>query len=145
MIGCTITYRGRILICGKKCTNTGLWMIPLINKTLAPPEIISEIPHGLSSEQVNSIQELATSIAETSTKAKLPQYYHQCLLSPPKATLLQALENQPFTTFPGLDHNLISKHLPPSTATDKGHMKARRKNVRSTRNNQQDIKNAQFV
>ncbi len=28
-INCTITYRGRTIICGHKCTHTGLWMIPL--------------------------------------------------------------------------------------------------------------------
>jgi hypothetical protein len=28
-IGCTITYRGRTIMCGNKCTRTGLWMIPL--------------------------------------------------------------------------------------------------------------------
>ncbi len=28
-IGCTITYRGKVILCGSKCTHTGLWMIPL--------------------------------------------------------------------------------------------------------------------
>ncbi len=28
-IGCTITYCGKIILCGSKCTRTGLWMIPL--------------------------------------------------------------------------------------------------------------------
>ena len=28
-IGCTVVYRGRTIICGHKCTRTGLWMIPL--------------------------------------------------------------------------------------------------------------------
>ncbi len=28
-IGCTITYCGKNILCGSKCTCTGLWMIPL--------------------------------------------------------------------------------------------------------------------
>ena len=28
-INCTITYRGRVIICGHKCTRTGLWMVPI--------------------------------------------------------------------------------------------------------------------
>ena len=33
-IGCTISYRGRTVLCANKCTRTGLWMIPL---TATPP------------------------------------------------------------------------------------------------------------
>jgi hypothetical protein len=28
-INCTIVYRGRRIVCGHKCTKTGLWMVPL--------------------------------------------------------------------------------------------------------------------
>jgi hypothetical protein len=28
-INCTIAYHGRTIICGHKCTCTGLWMVPL--------------------------------------------------------------------------------------------------------------------
>ena len=80
----------------------------------------------------------------TSTREELVQYYHQCLLSPPKPTLLQAIGNQLFKTFPGLTYKLISNHIPPSTPTDKGHMKRSKQNIRSTRSNQQAIKNAKF-
>ena len=38
-----------------------------------------------------------------------------------------------FSTWPGLTAELISKHLPKSLATAKGHNKLDRKNVRSTR------------
>ena len=145
MIGCTISYRGQTVVCGKKCTTTGLWMIPLTNTTPSlRPSLINDIPTSLNTEQLHSIQELASNVVQTNSMPELAMYYHQCLLSPPKSTLLKALANQPLTTFPGLDHNLISKHLPESTATDKGHMKRRRKNVRSTRNNQQAIVDARY-
>jgi len=75
---------------------------------------------------------------------ELAKYYHQCLLSPPKLTLLHAINNQSLQTFTGLTYGLISKHLPPSTATDKGHMKRRKQNIRSTRSNKKDIQQAKF-
>jgi len=89
-------------------------------------------------------KEVAKNVIQTSTVEELAQYYHQCLLSPPKATLLRAINNQPLTTFPGLTYDLISKHLPPSTATDKGHMKRRRQNIRSTRSNNAAVKQAKY-
>ena len=116
-------------------------MIPITQKTptnLPPAAIPATI------DQTAKDKEIAANTIQTSTKEELAQYYHQCLLSPPKPTLLQAIDNQPFKTFPGLTYELISKHLPPSTATDKGHMKRRKQNIRSTRSSQQAIKNAKF-
>jgi len=75
-------------------------------------------------------------------------YYHQCLGSPPKSTILKALRNKTgenqLKTFPGLTFELISKHLPPSSATDKGHMVRTRQGVRSTRSNRQEIIDARL-
>ena len=36
-IGCTIVYRGRIIMCGHKCTWTGPWMIPLTGHPTPTP------------------------------------------------------------------------------------------------------------
>jgi len=155
MIGCNITHRGKTIVCGKKCKTTGLWMIPITQKTPTnlPPTTIPAsinqtakyklvslrngieniIDEGIKNNNTPSpnllltTREIAANTIQTSTKEELAQFYHQCLLSPPKPTLLQGTDNQPFKTFPGLTYELISKHLPPSTATDKGHMKRRAK------------------
>ena len=36
-IGCTISKQGRTILCGQKCTKTGLWMIPLAGVLTAIP------------------------------------------------------------------------------------------------------------
>ena len=145
MIGCNITYRGRKIVCGKKCTATGLWMIPITDKPNAiQPTINQTSPPTHNFDTINSAKEFATNTIQTSTMEELAKYYHQCLLSPPKLTLLQSINNQPLRTFPGLTYGLISKHLPPSTATDKGHMKRQKQNIRSTRSNKTDIQHAKF-
>ena len=71
-------------------------------------------------------------------------YYHRILCSPPKSTLLKAIRNKQLDSFPGLTYELISKHLPPSTATDKGHLIRTRQGVRSTRTNRVHINDARL-
>ena len=58
----------------------------------------------------------------TFTKAEVAEYHHQSLFSPPEVTLIQAIKNEQLKSFPGLTAELISKHLPQSIATYKGHM-----------------------
>ena len=141
MIGCNITYRDKQIVCGKKCTTTGLWMIPITGNATAnqPPttipaninqtakdklvslrkEINNMIDEGVKNNNTPSpnliltTREIAHHAMQASTRDELAQYYHQCLLSPPKPTLLQAIGNQQFKPFSGLTYELISKHLPP--------------------------------
>jgi len=84
----------------------------------------------------NYTQNVAADFIPTSSQEELEMYYHQCLGSPPKSTMLKALRNKAgedqLKSFPGLTYELISKHLPPSPATDKGHMACTRQGVRST-------------
>ena len=76
-------------------------------------------------------------LRESAIKA---QHIHQCICSPPTPLLLGALlSSQELATIPGLTPALIKKHLPQSTATDKGHMRRHRSNTASTRNMQHDI------
>ena len=62
-------------------------------------------------------------------------YHYQSLGNPRKKTLLRALKRHPdqFVTFSGLTWDLINNHLPPSKATEKGHMIMTRKGLKSTR------------
>jgi hypothetical protein len=123
-IGCTIVYQGRTIVCGHKCTRTGLWMIPLSKDAKAPPA------------DFHPTVAMAANIDATSSTAKYACYIHQTLCSPTAATLLHALtKSTELKTIPGLTTNLIHAHLPKSTATDKGHMRPHRANTASTCNN----------
>jgi hypothetical protein len=110
-IGCTIVYRGRTIVCGHKCTRTGLWMIYLTEITTPPTPMPNTSPISI---------ELAANIDAPSSAAKYVRYVHQLLCSPPAATLLFALEKSTkLQTIPGLTPALIRSHLPRSTATNK--------------------------
>ena len=93
-------------------------------------------------ERANSAQEIAVNIILTSTKEELAMYFHQCLCSPPKSSLLKAIYNNQLDSIPDLAYDLITKHLPPSTATKKGHMIRTRQGARSTTSNHQEVKGA---
>ena len=80
-IGCTITHRGRTIMCRSrsKCMRTELWMIPLqpgsqpIN-TIAPPMPFTA---------------MAANVAATSMAGDHARFIHQALCSPPTPSLLR--------------------------------------------------------
>ena len=69
-------------------------------------------------------------------------YHHQTLCLSTKSTLLEAIKNNQLKSWPGLTVELIQKHLPPSSATARGHMARTRQGARSTRNQQQQTLDA---
>ena len=91
----------------------------------------------------NSIQTAsnAATILDTSSIEEVTKYHHQLLGSPPILSILRPLRNHPdkLLTFPGMNRRLITKHLPPSTATTKGHMTRARKGLRSTKEDDNGI------
>ena len=67
------------------------------------------------------------------TKPDLAMYYHRAAFSPVPTTFISAINKGNFSTWSVLTAELISKHLPKSLATTKGHNKLAKQNVRSTR------------
>ena len=121
---CHVIYNGHVIMRGRKCQRTGLWMLPV-----AQHQQEDEVEDNHPTPTI----ELMANVYETSTQADLAQYLHQCLFSPTPATLIKAIKNDQLLSFPGLTADLITKHLPPSTATAKGHMHQSRQGIRSTR------------
>ncbi len=138
-VSCTITSQGQPPIICQKCTTTGFWMIPINEDALqAPNDDTTE-----TQDSPDDTIAFAAHAHETSTKAELIQYHHQSLFSPPVATITKALKNNQLAGFPGLTQEIL-RHLPPSTATHKGHMHQNRKGLRSTRATTTEIKDARL-
>ena len=160
MIDVTVKYRGKVILTGRKCTRTGLWMVPLTmdvvpltKSTINTANFLCEKPPTNQMFQPEDFYYLydpnfgtrkqvhqANSLIPTSTKGELARYYHQCIGSPPKSAILRALRNHPdeLESFPGFNKSLM-KYLPASPATAKGHMVRVRKGLKSTKSNRQDI------
>ena len=147
--GCEVTFTkidwkvkhlGRIILRGRKCTRTGLWMINLNNTAKFTPSIRN--PQKLQTANTliqHTTEHIIKNVIPTSSKLTLAMYHHQTLGSPPLPTIVKACRNNQLNTFPGLDSTLIFRHLPPSRATEKGHMIRPRSGIQSTRNNRAEI------
>ena len=118
---------------GQKCPITKLWLVPLHQRKQL--RLTNKNNHTSTTQQINNIQ-------QTKNQKQLIQYLHQCLFSPTKSTLVQAIKNNQLLGFPGLTAQAVIRDLPDSTATIKGHLHRQRKNLRSTRKRPQVDKNS---
>ena len=118
---CKVYRKAELMLEGKRHPATGLWIVPTSSAKLPPPTL----PQFESYAAHNAYQ--------TTSKAKLIQFLHQCAFSPPPSTWIKAINNNQFATWPGLTADAVRKYLPDSTATAKGHMKKTPAGVRSTR------------
>ena len=67
------------------------------------------------------------------TKMDLAAYHHASIFSPVQSTLVNSINNNHFTSWPGLTPSLITKNLPPVLATAKGHLHQEKQNLQSTK------------
>ena len=111
----------KVIIEGRR-TDNGLWSIPL-----APSNPPSNIP-----PPANTAHQASAIIRQDTTKKDLAQYYAASLFNPRPSTMRFAIRNNFLTTWPGLTIKLLSKHLPHSEASAKGHMDQEQKNLQST-------------
>ena len=137
-ISCQVTFRGKIVVTCSKCTRTGLWLMPLCDlKNYNTCTSVQPLTEGADLAYAHN----AHRITKTATQAELAMYHHQSLFCPTNATLRKAINNHQLDSFPGLTNALL-KHLPPSTATHKGHMHRTRQGVQSTRQTNDEDKAA---
>jgi hypothetical protein len=69
----------------------------------------------------------------SSSKSELVQFLHASAFSPVPATLIEAIGNNQFGTWPGFTNKTIHRHLPKSFATAQGHLDCQRQSVRTTK------------
>ena len=67
------------------------------------------------------------------TNQDLIKFHHGTLLSPAQSTLVKVIHNRHIPTWPGLDESIVTKYLPPSLNTAKGHPRQERQHLQSTK------------
>ena len=70
------------------------------------------------------------------TRGDLADFLHGACLSPVISTFIQAVDNNHFTTWPGLTTKLIRKHLTNKIRTAKGYINQERRHLQSTKPSQ---------
>ena len=127
---CDLYYKGKHIICGLEHPKSKLWMLPL--STNDDNIYIKEKYQPVAPPTAQLWANMISPPPALTTKSVLIRYYHQCAFAPRKSTWMRAIENGNYTTWPDLRAEDVRKYLPESIATDKGHMKRERKNLRST-------------
>jgi hypothetical protein len=103
-------------------TPQGLWAVP------NPTPAVEDNPKPPTVRPSHT----ANIVTPTSTVADLVHYLHATCFSPTKTTLLKAIRNNHFTTWPGFTADNVTKHLTKTIETDMGHLDQQRKNLQST-------------
>eukprot|EP00984_Skeletonema_dohrnii_P005375 scaffold1892_cov85-Skeletonema_dohrnii-CCMP3373.AAC.2 len=119
-----IYYDNKCIVQGMRHPSTGLWIVPLSQSVAAATFETQPSP---------SYIHRAYSAYTLPTKQQAVVFMHQCLGSPPISSLLKASRLGFLKSFPHLSPSDITRHLAPSPATAKGHLRRIRKNHRSTK------------
>ena len=94
---CTIKYKGKEILKGNCNHRNGLWYIPLLNCEGANELSTSE---GVET-QLQRSDECCNNIHQLNKVTDVLEYLYAALFSPKKSTLLKAIQNNNFATFPG--------------------------------------------
>jgi hypothetical protein len=113
---------GVTTVIGLRDPTNGLWLVDLSPSGTPTP---LPLPHPTYEHRANSAY-------EQKNKIQLIDFLHRACFSPPISTWTKAIDNNFFTTWPGLTSDAVRKFLPKSLATAKGHLKTSPKNLRST-------------
>eukprot|EP00804_Cyclotella_cryptica_P001830 CCRYP_018403-RA/>CCRYP_018403-RA protein AED:0.65 eAED:0.23 QI:0/0/0/1/1/1/2/0/799 len=108
---CKVYRKAELMLEGKRHPATGLWVVPTSNHKISAKPNTAFTSHA------------AHNAYQTSSRAKLVQFLHQCAFSPPPSTWIKAINNNQFSSWPGLTADAVRRYLPDSTATAIGHMK----------------------
>ena len=114
----TVTLRGT------RSKTDGMWYLEL--KPTAPP---TPTCHN----------KISNSVHELNKKEDVIKYLSTVMWNPVPETWIKAIDAGFFATWPGLTSQLVKKHLSRTIETDMGHLRADRKNTRSTKPVQPNI------
>jgi hypothetical protein len=131
----TITVTRGAMLCGFKCPMTGMRRIlltDLVRNNNTDTVIINCPPSEFLPARpppANAIQ----NVYELKTQPELMQYYHAAAGFPTKPTLLKAIKNMQFASWPGLTADGVNHHYPDSKETPKGQDRKAPSGLRSTK------------
>ena len=111
-------HKEQPIIIGNRNATNGMWYLDTSNK--------KEDENISNHHQANSVYELRK-------KKEIIDFLAQAMWNPVPDTWVRAINAGFFATWPGLTADLVKKYYRRTEETEKGHMKADRKNVRSTK------------
>ena len=121
---------------GIRNPNDGLWDIPLPTRKFSPtPNTHHNSLHNKKYHAIHMVAShpsLSVIIRKDTTKVDLARYLHAACFSLVISKWEKAIDNNHFSTWPGLTSQLIMKHLPTNPAMVQGHLKQEQQGLQST-------------
>ena len=114
-------------ITGLRSPSSGMYIANLSQLTATPT-----LPPSDKHQYSNHVYDMRT-------KVDLATYLHLCAWSPVPDIWIKGIEDNFFSTWPGLTSQLVKKHLPNSIHSAQGHLKMIRQHIRSTKPHKQQI------
>ena len=114
-----LTHPDNKNLCAARCPSSGMYLMSLTNPHSATPLLtVPSMPtlQTCSTRFNKGTNYLANNAFAMATNPNLAMYYHHADLPPVPTTFISAINNDNFSTWPGLTAELIPKHLPKSLA-----------------------------
>lgn len=129
-----VTTRGAVLR-GYRDKSEGVYRIPLVKevKNINTDTAIVNVPPNRFLQQNPPSYDTINNVWECRNQSEVLRFYHAACGFPTEATWIQAVERGYFASWPGLTVAAIRRHFPESEETQKGHMKAIKSGIRSTK------------
>jgi hypothetical protein len=121
-----IEYEGNVVMSGDRSEATTLWHLNYTPQSINGTSLLPYYAHATIG---------------TNTTKNIIEFFHAAMFSPTNSTLYKALQLNYITNIPGVTTAAFKKYAPFSAATIKGHLDQTRKNIRSTKTEQNKSEN----
>jgi hypothetical protein len=118
--GCEVVFNGEVILQGWQDPKNRLWRVRIIDNGWTTKLTIAN--NIKDHHQELPLIALANSLYERENTSQLTQFYHACLFSPVRSTLVAAINHRNLKGFSGLTAQRVNCHIPINNTTKKGHM-----------------------
>jgi hypothetical protein len=127
-----VIFEDKVILTGYKDPVSDLWTLPMLGSIPMQTSLDAQHQSSIGPCMIDALREVAAFSYHCTSKENNVKFMHQSLCNPPKLLLLTAICRGFLHGAPHLSTHAVTKYLPPSPATSKGHMKQPRQGIRST-------------
>jgi hypothetical protein len=129
---CQVIFEDNVILTGYKDPVSNLWMLLMLRSVPMRTSFDAQHQSAIGPCMIDAPREVAAFSYHCTLKENNVKFMHQSLCNPPKLSLLTVICCGFLRGAPHLSTHAVTKYLPPSPATSKGHMKRPRQGICST-------------
>ncbi len=129
---CQVIFEDNIILTGYKDPISNLLSLPMLDSVPTWTSLDAQHQSSIRPCMIDAPREVAVFLYHCTSKENNVKFMHQSLCNPPKLLLLTAICHGFLRGAPHHSTHAVTKYLPPSPATSKGHMKQPHQGIHST-------------